>query len=351
MLTKAKIRQEVKERGTIKSSDFIDRFNVSRQYVSKLLSSLVDENVLIKIGSTRLAFYTTEEFLQNNPKFAPNSYSKILTNKNLEEHKIFNDVEKQFLPVLKISENVKSIFEYAFSEMLNNAIEHSTSKKIKIFVSLNNEVLTFIVNDFGVGAFRNIMQKKHLNSEIEAIQDLLKGKTTTAPKLHSGEGIFFTSKVGDEFILDSYGYQFIANNIIKDIFIKKVKGQKQGTKVTFRININDKHHLNDIFKKYSNIGEDSDYGFDKTEIRVRLYIMGGVHISRSQARRVLSGLDKFKVIVMDYEKVPTVGQAFADEIYRVFKNRKPDIEIQNINMNESVKFMVERAQNEAKKEN
>ena len=351
MLTKAKIRQEVKERGTIKSSDFIDRFNVSRQYVSKLLSSLVYENVLIKIGSTRLAFYTTEEFLQNNPKFAPNSYSKILTNKNLEEHKIFNDVEKQFLPVLKISENVKSIFEYAFSEMLNNAIGHSTSKKIKIFVSLNNEVLTFIVDDFGVGAFRNIMQKKHLNSEIEAIQDLLKGKTTTAPKLHSGEGIFFTSKVGDEFILDSYGYQFIANNIIKDIFIKKAKGQKQGTKVTFRININDKHHLSDIFKKYSNIGEDSDYGFDKTEIRVRLYIMGGVHISRSQARRVLSGLDKFKVIVMDYEKVPTVGQAFADEIYRVFKNRKPDIEIQNINMNESVKFMVERAQNEAKKEN
>ncbi|MEK7136635.1 MAG: DUF4325 domain-containing protein [Patescibacteria group bacterium] len=341
----------MKERGTIKSADFIEHFGVSRQYVSKLLSSLVDENVLIKIGSTRSAFYTTEEFLQKNPKFAPNSYSKILTNKNLEEHKIFNNIEKQFLPVLKISENVKSIFEYSFSEMLNNAIEHSTSKKIKIFISLNKEILTFIVDDFGIGAFRNIMQKKKLNSEIEAIQDLLKGKTTTAPKLHSGEGIFFTSKVGDEFVLDSYGYQFIADNIIKDIFIKKVKGQKQGTKVTFRININDRHHLNDIFKKYTNIGEDSDYGFDKTEIRVRLYIIGGVHISRSQARRVLSGLEKFKVIVMDYDKVPTVGQAFADEIYRVFKNNKPGIQIQDINMNESVKFMVERAKNEAKKEN
>jgi len=351
MLTKSKIIQEVKEKGTIKSSDFIDRFSVSRQYVSKLLSGLVNENLLIKIGSTRSAFYTTEEFLQNNPGFTPNTYSKILNNKDLEEHIVFNDIEKQFLPIIGLSENVKSIFEYAFSEMLNNAIEHSSSKKIKVFVSLNNKILTFIVDDFGVGAFRNIMQKKHLNSEIEAIQDLLKGKTTTAPKLHSGEGIFFTSKVGDEFILDSYGYQFIANNIIKDIFIKKVKGQKQGTKIIFRININDEHHLNDIFKKYTNIGKDSDYGFDKTEIRVRLYIMGGVHISRSQARRVLSGLDKFKVIVMDYERVPTVGQAFADEIYRVFKNRKPDIEIQSINMNESVKFMVERAQNEAKKKN
>jgi len=349
MLTKAKIIQEVKEKGTIKSSNFIDLFGVSRQYVSKLLSGLVKDNVLIKIGSTRSAFYTTEEFLQKNPKLTPNSYTKILANKNLEEHRILNDVERQFLPVLKISENVKSIFEYAFLEMLNNAIEHATSKKIKIFISLNNNVLTFIVDDFGIGAFKNIMQKKNLNSEIEAIQDLLKGKTTTAPKLHSGEGIFFTSKVGDEFILDSYGYQFIANNIIKDIFIKKVKGQKQGTKVTFRININDRHHLNDIFKKYTNIGEDSDYGFDKTEIRVRLYIMGGIHISRSQARRVLSGLDKFKVVVMDYDKVPIVGQAFADEIYRVFKDKKPDIEIQDINMNESVKFMVERARNEAKK--
>ncbi len=227
MLTKAKIIQEAREKGTVKSADFIDRFGVSRQYASKLLSSLVEENMLIKIGSTRSAFYTTEEFLQKNPQLAPNSYSKILTNKNLEEHKIFNDIEKQFLPVLKISENVKSIFEYAFSEMLNNAIEHSASKKIKTFVSLNNDVLTFIVNDFGIGAFRNIMQKKGLNSEVEAIQDLLKGKTTTAPKLHSGEGIFFTSKVGDEFILDSYGYQFIANNIIKDIFIKKERGQKQ----------------------------------------------------------------------------------------------------------------------------
>ena len=76
--------------------------------------------------------------------------------------------------------------------------------------------------------------------------------------------------------------------------------------------------------------------------------MGGVHISRSQARRVLSGLEKFKIVVMDYDKVPMVGQAFADEIYRVFKIKHPEIDVQDINMNESVRFMVERARNEAK---
>ncbi len=348
MITTEKILEEVEKKGSVKTSDFIRHFGVSRQYVSKLLSKLVDEKKLIKIGSTRSAFYTTEIYIQKNPKIAPTSYSKTFINKNLEEHKIFNTLNQNFLPLSSLSENIKSIFEYAFSEMLNNAIEHSTSKKIRVFVTLNKDNLTFSIDDFGVGVFRNIMKERSLKSEIEAIQDLLKGKTTTAPKLHSGEGIFFTSKIGDEFILDSYGYQFISNNIIKDIFVKKVKGQKQGTKVTFRINIRDVHHLNDIFKKYTNTGDGSDYGFDKTEIRVRLYIIGGVHISRSQARRVLSGLDKFKVIVMDYEKVPTVGQAFADEIYRVFKNKKPNIMIQDINMNEAVKFMVERAKNEAK---
>ena len=350
MLSNQKILDLAREKGTIKSSDFVDSFGVSRQYVSKLISKLVEEKKLIKIGSTRSAIYTTEEYLQKNPDLTPTKYSKILTNRDLEEYKIFNDIKYNFIPLSKLSENIKSIFEYAFSEMLNNAIEHSESKKIKFIVSLDKNTLSFVVDDFGIGAFRNIMKKRKLNSEVEAIQDLLKGKTTTAPKLHSGEGIFFTSKIGDEFVLDSYGHQFIANNKIKDIFIKKVKGQKQGTKVIFRININDKHHLNDIFRKYTNTGKDSDYGFDKTEIRVRLYVMGGIHISRSQARRVLSGLEKFKTIIMDYDRVPTIGQAFADEVYRVFKNKKPDIEVQNINMNEAVKFMVERAKNEAKKE-
>ena len=55
-------------------------------------------------------------------------------------------------------------------------------------------MLSFIVNDSGIGIFRNIMQKRNLKSELEAIQDLMKGKTTTMPESHSGEGIFFTSK-------------------------------------------------------------------------------------------------------------------------------------------------------------
>ena len=104
-----------------------------------------------------------------------------------------------------------------------------------------------------------------------------------------------------------------------------------------------------MFSKNIPTTGDNDYGFDKTEIRVKLYITGRVHISRSQARRILSGLEKFKFIRLDFDKVPVVGQAFADEIYRVFQNMHPNIVIQEENMSEGVRFMVERAKNEAKK--
>lgn len=348
MIDKETIVKLIEDKGQVKSSDLVGMFDVSRQYISRLLGELINEGRIIKTGSTRRAVYTTEEYLTKNPQISSTIYNKALKNVDLEEHKVLEDVKASIALFNKLPENIKSIFEYAFSEMLNNAIEHSESKNINVNVKLNQKNLSFEIDDYGIGVFRSIKEKKKLNSEIEAIQDLLKGKTTTAPKSHSGEGIFFTSKVGDNFCLNSYGYELITDNKIKDVFLGKTKGQKKGTKVTFSIHTDNKHHLNDVFKEYTNVNGDEDHGFDKTKIKVKLYALGGIFISRSQARRILVGLDKFKLIIMDYDKVPTVGQAFADEIYRVFKNRHPEIKIESTNMNDAVQFMIERAKKEAK---
>jgi hypothetical protein len=124
---------------------------------------------------------------------------------------------------------------------------------------------------------------------------------------------------------------------------------KRGTRVTFTLATTSSRHLDDVFKKYANLVDEGSFGFDKTEIRVKLYATAGVHISRSQARRILSGLEKFQIILLDFDQVPIVGQAFVDEIYRVFKNAHPNIHIKEENMSEGVRFMVERAKNEAKK--
>ncbi len=349
MLTKGEILKRGKAVGKILTSHLVASFGVSRQYASALVGELVREQRLVKIGSTRSAFYVLPEYARKHPEIFPASYTKTFRNVALEEHNVLNDVESKFSKLKKMPENIRSIFAFAFSEMLNNAIEHSRSTVVHVDVLARGKILTFIIEDSGVGIFKNIMQKKSLHSELEAIQDLLKGKTTTMPTSHSGEGIFFTSKIGDTFLLESFGYRVTMDNTIKDVFIEQVKQRKKGTRVTFQLNVSASQHLSDVFRKYTNIGDESDYGFDKTEVRVNLYAAAGVHISRSQARRILSGLEKFKVIVFDFAKVPVVGQAFADEIYRVFARKYPHIALQETNMLPVVHFMIERAKNEAKK--
>lgn len=348
MATGDQILKMAQKNGRLYSKDIVERFNISRQYANLLISDCVMENKLIKLGSTRKAFYVLPEYAQAHPEIFPVRFNKFFNNHALQEHIVLNQIRDTFPTLKNLSENVESIFTYAFSEMLNNAIEHSQSVRIGVEVSVDKKILSFIIQDSGVGVFRNVMKQRGLKSELEAIQDILKGKTSTMPKSHSGEGIFFTSKASDFFVLDSFGYQLIVDNKIPDVFVKTVKKIKRGTRVMFQISTESNRHLLEVFQKYTNLIDNGNHGFDKTEIRVKLYAIGGVHISRSQARRILSGLEKFKIVVFDFDKVPTVGQAFADEVFRVFHQKYPHIKLEAINMTEGVEFMVERAQNEAK---
>ena len=347
LLTKEKILEITGKKGQIRTKDLSHAFNVSRQYASMLIAQLIADKLLIRIGSTRNAFYVLPEYAKAHPKILPNKFFKRLKNYDLEEHKILAEIEDKFPQIAELKEHIRDIFTFAFSEMLNNAIEHSRSKSIQVEISITDDDLWFIVSDSGVGVFRNVMQKKKLRSELEAVQDILKGKTTTIPKSHTGQGIFFTSKAADIFILDSFGQQMAVNNKIHDVGVRKAGVTKRGTRVIFRIKTSSHKHLSDVFKEYTNLTDESDYGFDKTEIRVKLYTTGGVNISRSQARRILHGLEKFKIILFDFDKVPMIGQAFADEIYRVFHNKHPGIELQEVHMNEAVKFMIERSKTDA----
>jgi|SRR3989344_2014212 len=312
---------------------------VSRQAASSHLRSLVKRGFLVKRGTTIGSRYilTQKAALLNSDRI-----HLRIKRAGLEEHKIFTTLRDQSPFMRELKDSVGSVLFYAFSEMLNNAIEHSRSKWVEIDISRDDTNLSFSIADFGIGVFKNIMQTRHLGSELEAIQDLLKGKTTTAPHSHSGEGIFFTSKVADLFILESFGHRLRVDNLINDVFIERSESINHGTRVRFTIALNSPRHLNDVFSRFvTNPGEP---GFDKTEIKIRLFTVGNIYISRSQARRVLSGLEKYRSIVFDFDKVTTVGQAFADEIFRVYNSNHPNIQLEAINMSEPVKFMVERAQ-------
>ena len=66
-------------------------------------------------------------------------------------------------------------------------------------------------------------------------------------------------------------------------------------------------------------------------------------ISRSQAKRLIARFDRFKTVILDFSGVLEIGQAFADEIFRVYALAHPQVELSPVNMSEQVERMWLRA--------
>jgi hypothetical protein len=245
------------------------------------------------------------------------------------------DIKKHFAGVPK---NVLHIWIYGFLEIFNNAIEHSKSEKIRVVINENRVFTALSVSDDGIGIFKNIKAKYNLTDEKDALLELAKGKRTTDKTRHSGQGIFFSSKAFDEFIIVSDGITFNANS---EETQPKTDRSKCSTYVFMRLANNSGKDLKAVFDKFST---EVPGDFDKTIVPVCLANSSDL-VSRSQARRVLSGLELFREVILDFKDIEYVGQAFADEIFRVFPNMNPDTLITAQNANSDVQNMINRAIN------
>ena len=114
-----------------------------------------------------------------------------------------------------------------------------------------------------------------------------------------------------------------------------------GTTVIMKLNNHTSRKLKKVFDEYSTV---DGFGFNKTVVPVKLAQYGDdLLVSRSQAKRVLNRVDRFKTVLFDFAGVDSIGQAFADEIFRVFATQHPDIEIVEVRANKEVSNMISRA--------
>lgn len=104
-----------------------------------------------------------------------------------------------------------------------------------------------------------------------------------------------------------------------------------------------------IFEKFTMDTPEDENAFAKTHVPVRLASYGpeGI-VSRSQARRVLSRFEKFKEVMLDFSGVDSIGQPFADEIFRVFKNGHPEIKVVAVHTNPAIDRMIRHVDKAAK---
>lgn len=341
MNAKAAILAHAAKRGVITSAEIVRLLGVSRQAAARHLRELVHLKKLVKLGSTKLARYFPPSARHVPPRVRPLRYRARHLLKGLQEDAVLREIEWRSGFPRRVSPRARGIVSYAFTEMLNNAIEHSKSKIALVDFRVDDSSLRFSVRDYGIGVYENVRSKFSLQGHPEAAEHLLKGRQTTAPKGHTGQGIFFTSKISDGFVLESAELKLVVDNRIEDLALKDIPRLK-GTRVEFVINKNTRKDLKKLFNEYSN----SDYEFDKTKMMVHLMNRRNEFVSRSQARSLLFGLERFGRITLDFRRVTGIGQGFADEIFRVFKNRHPGIEIEALNTSASVSFMIQRARRE-----
>ncbi len=256
----------------------------------------------------------------------------------LEEHTVWNELRSRIPRLGALAGDDRATAAYTFSEMLNNAIDHSGGTGVTVEVGITGNAVRFTLVDDGIGAFEHVRATFGLPGPLDALQEVSKGKTTTDPSRHSGEGIFFTSKVASRFTLHSGRLLWKVDNRIGDQAVFDVP-ERAGTEVVVELDLPVLRSPAAVFAEYT-----TDFAFTRTRTVVKLFEVGVDFVSRSEARRLLTGLERFTEVVVDFQGVAGVGQAFADEIFRVWHAAHPEVTLLTDNANAAVLFMVRRAQ-------
>ncbi len=308
-----------------------DHFEVTRQAVNKHLQKLVSEGALTPEGNTRRRAYKLAPLAQWQRVYPVES--------DLAEDRVWRT---DLLPSLgAMPQNGLGIWQYGFTEMFNNAIDHSAGDLVTVRLRKTAVTTELTVHDNGVGIFRKLQSELGLIDERHAVLELSKGKLTTDPAKHTGEGIFFTSRMFDDFNILSGGVFFSHSFDDKEDWILEAEKLAPGTTVWMKLNNHTSRTTKKVFDKFSS-GE--NYGFTKTVVPVKLARYGNENlISRSQAKRLMARVEKFRTVVLDFVDIESIGQAFADEVFRVFPGQHPDIELVEIRANSAVKRMIQRA--------
>ena len=303
----------------------VETFHVSRQTIHRHLSVLVDKGFLLAEGNTRSRTY----------KLGPvRAHTAIVPLKDLQESDVYS---REFAGTFSgLPKTVEEICHYGFTEILNNAIDHSQGTTATITVERRHQSIQIMISDNGEGIFGYITRILSLHDPRESLLELSKGKLTTDPENHTGQGIFFTSRAFDNFLIISGELVFSHNDAYSSDYLLHNQLDHKGTHVLMEIALNSQKDLSVVFSDFTGT-EDEDYTFNKTIVPVKLALYEGDRlISRSQAKRILNRVEHFKYVMLDFQDIDFIGQAFADEVFRVFINKNPQILIQSINTSSNI---------------
>ncbi|MCA1714169.1 MAG: ATP-binding protein, partial [Gammaproteobacteria bacterium] len=218
-----------------------NRLGLSRAAVAASARVLIANGYLAKTGTTRPTY-----------RLGTNR-SAIISHRlaGLEEDRVWTrDVAPH---LVGLPANIIDISHYGLTEMVNNAIDHAEGERLQVLVDRNMSRLAVMVSDDGIGIFRKITRALQLPDERLALLELSKGKLTTDPRRHSGEGVFFTSRMFDHFQIASNDLVFDHNTTVGDDLLYDIDPhyRRCGTTVLMEIAIDASRTAKQVFDEFS----------------------------------------------------------------------------------------------------
>jgi anti-sigma regulatory factor (Ser/Thr protein kinase) len=255
----------------------------------------------------------------------------------LQEHVPWS---RDFAPFFALPVEVRRMAQHAFCELVNNAVDHSEGTGVTVSMRQTPTQLQLLVSDDGRGLFDKLRETFALGDPSLAMLELSKGRLTSQPARHTGRGLFFTARIADVLDLHANDSAFQRRGWQGGAWHAGRALRQQGTSVYVAIALDTRRTLDSALQAHSFDG--SAAGLDCTTVPLVLVTSEHTSLeSRAQARCVVERLGQFRRAEIDFAGIPSIGHAFADELFRVMAAREPDLELVPVNMAAPVARLVQ----------
>lgn len=309
----------------------MERLAIGRRAALSLLARLEAAQWLVREGTAR------------RPHWRPGPLKQVVQRYAIDGLQEDLPWQRDFAPCFDLRPNVARLAQQAFTELLNNAIDHSGGTLVTVSVRQTALHLQILVSDDGCGLFERIARHFSIDDPHLAMLELSKGKLTSRPQAHRGHGLFFTARLADIFDLhaNEHAYQFRGTGLRRWHAARPLK--HEGTSAYAAIALDTERTVDAVLRQHS---ADADgYAFDTTQVPLGLLTGAATGLeSRAQARRVAQRLAQFRRAELDFSGLDDVGHAFADELFRVFARSQPGVELVPLAMAPRVAAMVAAVQ-------
>jgi len=314
--------------------DLVDHVMVrqesSRRTAQRLLAALVASRWLDREGTAR------------RPVYRPGPLRQVVMRYPIPGLQEDLPWSRDVAPCLDLPARLARLAQHAFTELLNNAIDHSGGWFVTVSARQTATHLQLLVSDDGCGLFDRVARSFDIPDPSLAMLELSKGKLTSQPDRHLGQRLFFVARLADVFELHAnrHAYQHRAWEAAGWDVGRPMP--HEGTSAYLTIALDTEKSLDRVLQAHSMDGQ--GYAFEST--RVPLQLLTGEQVgleSRAQARRVAARLTAFRRADLDFSRIATVGPAFADELFRVYARAHPEVTLRPVGCNAQVQALLQSA--------